>query len=212
MDKTGNNTKELFLYKALELFAEKGYDAVSVAEIAKGVGCTAPALYKHYSGKRALFDAIIEKSKEAYSRQMDMLSFARTDDAEAKERYLNMTVEEQVDLVKGIFMNTAHDRYTNLFRKFMTIEQFKHPELGRIYNERYIESQLKAYSELMKLWIDAGIMRGFDPYIMALEYISPLTILVTAYDREPYNEGKYLAILEQHVRQFNQIYALPRRI
>lgn len=43
-------TKEKFLIGALRLFAEKGYDAVSVAEIASAVGVTAPALYNAILG------------------------------------------------------------------------------------------------------------------------------------------------------------------
>ena len=48
--------------KALELFSTQGYDAVSVGEIAKAVGIKAPSLYNHFSGKRAIFDAIMEST------------------------------------------------------------------------------------------------------------------------------------------------------
>ena len=59
------STKKQFLTEALKLFAEFGYDSVSISQIAERVGCSAPALYKHYSGKHALFDEIIEKA-DAY--------------------------------------------------------------------------------------------------------------------------------------------------
>ena len=52
------STKKQFLIEALRLFAEFGYDSVSISQIAERVGCSAPALYKHYSGKHALFDEI----------------------------------------------------------------------------------------------------------------------------------------------------------
>ena len=45
-------TKELILDAALKLFAKKGYEAVSVAEIADAVGVKAPSLYKHYKSKQ----------------------------------------------------------------------------------------------------------------------------------------------------------------
>ena len=66
MKKENISTKEMFMDEALRLFAERGYDAVSVSEIADAVGCSAPALYKHFSGKRDLFDAILERSEQGF--------------------------------------------------------------------------------------------------------------------------------------------------
>ena len=53
------HTKERILSQALTLFAQKGYEAVSVEEIAAAVGIKAPSLYKHYKGKRDIFDHIV---------------------------------------------------------------------------------------------------------------------------------------------------------
>lgn len=39
------DTRQKILDKALELFAAKGYDSVSVGEIAQAVGIKAPSLY-----------------------------------------------------------------------------------------------------------------------------------------------------------------------
>ena len=54
------DTKQRILEKSLELFSTKGYDAVSVGEIAKAVGIKAPSLYNHFPSKQAIFDAIVE--------------------------------------------------------------------------------------------------------------------------------------------------------
>ena len=48
------NTKEKILETALELFAAKGYEAVSVSDIAGKLGMTKGALYKHYTNKQHL--------------------------------------------------------------------------------------------------------------------------------------------------------------
>ena len=47
------------LDSALHVFAEKGYDHGSMRDIAKGVGVSEPALYRHFPGKEALFLALI---------------------------------------------------------------------------------------------------------------------------------------------------------
>lgn len=47
------------LDSALAVFAERGYDNGSMREIAKGVGVSEPALYRHFPGKEALFLTLI---------------------------------------------------------------------------------------------------------------------------------------------------------
>jgi AcrR family transcriptional regulator len=44
---------------AMSVFTERGYDGGSMREIASRVGVTEPALYRHYSGKEAIFLALM---------------------------------------------------------------------------------------------------------------------------------------------------------
>ena len=44
---------------ALAVFAEKGYECGTMREIAKLLGLTEPALYRHYAGKEALFADLV---------------------------------------------------------------------------------------------------------------------------------------------------------
>jgi AcrR family transcriptional regulator len=47
------------LEAAASVFAERGYDAGSMRDIATRVGVTEPALYRHFSGKEAIFLALL---------------------------------------------------------------------------------------------------------------------------------------------------------
>ena len=67
------DTKRRILEKALELFSTRGYDSVSVGEIAQAVGIKAPSLYNHFPGKRAIFDAIVEATAAQYERDTDRI-------------------------------------------------------------------------------------------------------------------------------------------
>ena len=60
------DTKQKIILKALELFSDRGYDAVSVGEIASAVGIRASSLYNHFPSKRAIFDAIVEATAAQY--------------------------------------------------------------------------------------------------------------------------------------------------
>ena len=68
------DTKQRILEKSLELFSTKGYDSVSVGEIAKAVGIKAPSLYNHFPSKQAIFDAILETTSAHYQKDTAEIS------------------------------------------------------------------------------------------------------------------------------------------
>src|SRR3569623_908428 len=55
------STRRALVDVAEELFAEHGYAAASLDAIVAGADVTKGALYHHYSGKQALFEAVFER-------------------------------------------------------------------------------------------------------------------------------------------------------
>ena len=60
------NTKERILLMAVRMFAERGYSAVSMRDIAAAVNIKPPSIYNHFHSKEDLFDTIIESVKNVY--------------------------------------------------------------------------------------------------------------------------------------------------
>lgn len=58
-------TRREILVQALRLFAERGYDATSLQDIATAVGCSKGVVFYHFSGKRALYSEVIAPGVEA---------------------------------------------------------------------------------------------------------------------------------------------------
>src|SRR3954447_15594440 len=58
-------TKRALVDVAEELFTENGYAATSLDAIVAGADVTKGALYHHYSGKQALFEAVFERVESA---------------------------------------------------------------------------------------------------------------------------------------------------
>src|SRR5512146_1398065 len=46
---------------ALELFAERGYDAVGIQEICEAAAVTKPTLYHYFNSKRGLLESLLER-------------------------------------------------------------------------------------------------------------------------------------------------------
>ncbi|PZT99362.1 MAG: TetR family transcriptional regulator, partial [Gordonia sp. (in: high G+C Gram-positive bacteria)] len=51
--------KRQLVDRAAELFLARGYDHVSVADIAKAAGVTGPSIYRHFADKQAILFAAV---------------------------------------------------------------------------------------------------------------------------------------------------------
>ncbi len=56
----GQRTRQAILDAALDLFAAKGYFGTSLRDVAAAVGVRESALYNYFTGKAALFDALLD--------------------------------------------------------------------------------------------------------------------------------------------------------
>lgn len=63
-------TKRALVEVATDLFTEQGYAGTSLDEIVAGARVTKGALYHHFSGKQALFEAVFEAVEEDASKSI----------------------------------------------------------------------------------------------------------------------------------------------
>jgi len=61
-------TAEELKKAAASIFAEKGYEAATLSEIASAVGIKKPSIYAHFSSKEALFQAVWEDLAADYRK------------------------------------------------------------------------------------------------------------------------------------------------
>lgn len=73
-------TRAAILEKATELFAGQGYAATSLEDVAMAAQVTRGAVYHHFAGKQALFEAVIEQQEELTIERIAS-AMATTDDA-----------------------------------------------------------------------------------------------------------------------------------
>lgn len=196
------DTKATILEKALELFSENGYDAVSVDQIAKAVGIKAPSLYNHFPGKRAIFDAIVEKTARQYEDYTDEINIHVQALSKDLGLFSEISEEHLAEKMRQIFDFSLHNRAIRQFRRMMTIEQFRSPELSALYSERYVDRMIAYHAGIFRYLAQNGELCAEDPEQLALMYVSPVLTLLGICDREPQREEECVARLEKHVRLF----------
>ena len=78
--------------ESMRLFSVSGFDAVSVRSIASAVGVSDGALYKHFKSKQAIFDAIVEQSKQRFFEQYGKIQqeFVNLDETSFEDMCLSM--------------------------------------------------------------------------------------------------------------------------
>lgn len=205
------DTKAKILEKALELFSENGYDAVSVDQIAKAVGIKAPSLYNHFPGKRAIFDAIVEKTARQYEDYTDEINIHVQALSQDLGLFSKISEEHLAEKMRQIFDFSLHNRAIRQFRRMMTIEQFRSPELSALYSERYVDRMIAYHAGIFRYLAQNGELCAEDPEQLALMYVSPVLTLLGICDREPQREEECVARLEKHVRLFYRTFhtAMP---
>lgn len=127
-------SKENMLLVALRLFAQKGYEATSIFDIAQELQITKGAIYKHFKNKQDILDAIISKMEENDQRFAEQFIMPiHVLSLEEKEAYQKVTMKQVIDFSLAMFTYWTEDEFASLFRKMLTIEQYHDKKMNLLY-------------------------------------------------------------------------------
>ena len=138
------NTKEEILLVSLHLFAQDGYEAVSVSQIAGELGITKGALYRHYQSKRDIFDHILACMEQRDGEQAESHDMPQERKEDAPETYHELSFVDFMAYSQSMFAYWTEDDFASSFRKMLTLEQFRNAEMQELY-QQYLVSGPVAY-------------------------------------------------------------------
>ena len=133
---------------ALAAFAEKGYAATKVDEVAKRAGVSKGLLYLYFKTKEDLFKAVI---RSFLSPRIDALI-----------KNIEETELSAEEFVRGPFLAFAKSLPNSPARilvRLMIAEGPKHPDLVQWYWDNVVSRALKALRSLIKRGVDNGEFR-----------------------------------------------------
>lgn len=180
------STKERIIEESLKLFAVNGFESVSVRTIAAAVGVRDSALYKHFSSKQAIFDAIVEQSIERFKQQYTKVDI----------KHLNS--DNLVDSCMMMFRYQTKDPWIQYFRQILIIEQFRNSKIADLYKKIFIDMPIAGQKSIFDELIQAKVMKDNDAYVMAMELYAPFFLFHTVKEEDETLEKN----LRKHVENF----------
>ena len=197
MEGKEKSTKEKILEEALKLFAQSGYIGTSMNEIASRLGVTKAALYKHYSSKQEILDSIVERMNQQDTQRVKEYEMPEGDMEEVITEYKNTAIEKIRQFTKVQFLHWTEEEFSCCFRKMLTLEQYRDPNMAKLYQNYLAEGPL-LYMET----VFSGIVgNNEDAKQLAMDFYGPIFLLYSIYD-EAENKQKIVEQVDNHVERF----------
>lgn len=203
---TKRNTREIILEEALNLFAVKGYQSVTVKEIAKAVGIKDSSLYKHFSSKQAIYDTLLMWMNQKFEETVTFYRLPQGEIESVAREYGRNDLVWLKKACEAVFLFFLKDPQAAKFRRMLTIEQYKSDDAAKTLYNWFFNDAILFQTDLFREMIRQGSFRDGLPQIIALQFYGPFYTLLCQYDMMPEKEEEALALLMAHIEQFASIY------
>ena len=176
-------TKEQVLIVSLRLFACRGYEAVSTGDIAGVLGITKAALYRHYKNKQDIFDCIVARMVALDAKQAAAFCLPVKRADEDAKAYTHVVMEQIVEYSKAQFAYWTREDFPCLFRRMLTIEQYRNETMSRLY-QQYLTAGPVDY--LTDLFVGLGLE---NPQEKATAFYAPMLLSYALFDADESDES-----------------------
>jgi len=158
-------TKERIMQAAERLFAEQGYAATSVGQIAQAAGANRALLYYYFQDKRDLYWAIIEGGLKQVLELLADVSRVPGGTWERLERF----VRSYYELLMG-----RHNVARMVFREMTGSGE----QLG-LSMEKYLRESYARVRSIIEQGLNSGELQGVDPELAALSLLGMIHVFFT---------------------------------
>ena len=191
------DTKERILETALELFAQSGYLGTSMSDIAKELGITKGALYKHYASKQEILDSIVERMNKMDYERAEEYEMPETKPDGFAEAYLHTPIEKIRAYGMPQFDHWTKESFPSDFRKMLTLEQYRDPKLKQLYHDYLATGPTEYMAAIFRKLTDSeeAAMQ------LALEFYGPMFLLYSVYDGAS-DKDSIAPMLSAHIDRF----------
>jgi AcrR family transcriptional regulator len=152
---------------AYAVFAEKGFAAARLDEIAKRAGISKGALYLYFETKQDIFEAVV---KDAVAPNIEAIEAFALGFPAPFEQLIRMMIPRVADLANQSDMGKVI--------KMVIGESGNFPEIARIWHDDVIAKGIGLLTRVVARAQERGEVRPGDPRQHALSIASPLLVAV----------------------------------
>ncbi len=198
------NTKEKIFDVALDLFSKKGYDSVSLREIAEEVGIKKSSIYSHYPSKEAILISIFEYFTDLfeYDELLNSKELVLATDNEILTQNPEMFYHIGSEAIKEMFSN---ERNLKIW-KLIFIQMHYNEKIRVFFQNEILLKPLLFWEEFFTILKEKEIIRkDCNPKLLAKEYYSyPIYLLLeicAKYEDIPHDSlDDFFKESEEHVK------------
>jgi AcrR family transcriptional regulator len=170
----GNKTKDRIFDLSTELFSKKGFNRVSIRDIAAEVGIKQSSLYNHFASKEEILNDIYYFFKMEAVKVFPAIE--SLDDTIRK-----YTPEEFFKIGKELFIeNMLNVRMEKVWR-ILFIEQASDQRIANIVLQESFKKSLNFTEISLEKMIDQKKIKPINPRICSYEYTYPLNFMFYEY-------------------------------
>src|SRR5689334_14761611 len=180
------------LEAALAVFAEKGFAATRLDDIAAKAGITKGTIYLYFDSKQSLFEAL---ARQSIGAQIDQVSAHLANFPGSSAELLRFVLSTM-----GRFAMTS-DRI--VLPRLVLGEAANFPELAEFWRREVIDRGIGLMSGIIQRGIARGEFRKIDPQHAARLCVAPILIIMlwrttfAQFDAEPYD---YQGLVDAHLQ------------
>lgn len=168
-EKKAHDTKVVIMEEALQLFAQRGYAAVSMRDIAAAVGIRASSIYHHFKGKQEIFDALVQQAHEIkdHLQKVFLTAFDKVG-----------TVEEEPFIQAGLFFVTDYLQNEKIrpLLKVLECERFHESAANQAWSELLFQAPMQHEENVFLQLQNNGLVIRGDAKELAAEYQSAILL------------------------------------
>jgi AcrR family transcriptional regulator len=165
---TGKQRREQLLDVGRSLFAERGFDATSVEEIAQRAGVSKPVVYEHFGGKEGLYAVVVDREMRSlleaitgalgssgHPRELlERAAFALLDYVESSSDGFRILVRDSpVAQATGSFASLISDATSQV--EHIMVNQFKQRGFDTKHAPMYAQMLVGMVALTGQWWLDA---------------------------------------------------------
>ena len=167
------NTKEKIFNVSLDLFSKKGYDSVSLREIAEEVGIKKSSIYSHYSSKESILMDIFNKFTASFEIDDENIELNENNPLlENPELFYHLGSEA----IKNMLFQE-----TNLkIWKLILIQMHHNEKIRSFFQNEILVKPLLFWEGLFGILKEKGVIhKDSNPNLLAKQYYSfPIYLLL----------------------------------